>query len=192
MNDRGSARNLTFLGMMTALVFAGNFARIVIPVPVGGVPSFTLANILCALAGLLLGPVGGLASGLGSALYDLTNPLWAPECWITFLTKGALGLGAGLMVRAGRPKNGLLPTGYGRYLAGAVAGCLAYYVLYYLKAYFYNGLLLGGLQPQAALVTLAALIPASLFNGAVAIIAAPPLAVAIQAALKKAGLLLSR
>ena len=188
MNDRNTVRNLTFLGMMTALVFAGNFARIVIPVPVGGVPSFTLANILCALSGLLLGPAGGLASGLGSALYDLTNPLWAPECWITFLTKGALGLGAGLMVRAGRRHDGAVPAGYGRYLAGAVAGCLAYYALYYLKAYYYNGILLGGLQPEAALLTLAALIPASLFNSAVAIAAAPPLAVAIRVAMKNAGL----
>ena len=192
MNDRDTVRNLTFLGMMTALVFAGNFARIVIPVPVGGVPSFTLANILCALSGRLLGPVGGLASGLGSALYDLTNPLWAPECWITFLTKGALGLGAGLMVRVGRPKSGVVATGYGRFLAGAVVGCLTYYVLYFLKAYFYNGILLSGLQPNAALLTLVTLIPASLFNGAVAIVAAPPLAVAIQAAMKKAGLLLPR
>ncbi|NCB64087.1 MAG: ECF transporter S component [Clostridia bacterium] len=190
MNNRDTVRQLTFLGMMTALVFAGNFARIVIPVPVGGVPSFTLANILCALSGLLLGPVGGLASGLGSAFYDLTNPIWAPECWITFLTKGALGLGAGLAVRAGRPKSGVVPTRYPRFLAGAVAGCLVYYVLYFLKAYFYNGILLGGMTHQAALISLAALIPTSLFNSAVAIVAAPPLAVAIQAALKRAGLLL--
>ena len=75
MKQNMSTQRLAFLGMMTALVFAGNYARIIMPVPVGGVPSFTLANILCVLSGLLLGPVGGLASGLGSALYDLTLDL---------------------------------------------------------------------------------------------------------------------
>ncbi|MBM6976728.1 ECF transporter S component [Intestinimonas butyriciproducens] len=188
MKQKMSTQRLAFLGMMTALAFAGNYARIVMPVPVGGVPSFTLANILCVLSGLLLGPVGGLASGLGSALYDLTNPLWAAECWITFLTKGAMGLMAGVAVSAGRRGPEARRATYGRYLLSAVAGCLTYYVLYYLKDFFYNGMLLGGLQPQAAAVTLLALVPTSLFNGGVAVIAAPPLALAIREALKRGGL----
>ena len=183
-----STQRLALLGMMTALVFAGNYARIVLPVPVGGVPSFTLANILCVLSGLLLGPVGGLASGLGSALYDLTNPLWAAECWITFLTKGAMGLVAGAAAFAGRRSWEAKPAAYGRCLMAAAAGCLAYYVLYYLKDFFYNGMLIGGLQPQAAAVTLLALIPTSIFNGGVAIVAAPPLALAVREALKRSGL----
>ena len=188
MKQKMSTQRLAFLGMMTALVFAGNYARIVMPVPVGGVPSFTLANILCVLSGLLLGPVGGLASGLGSALYDLTNPLWAAECWITFLTKGAMGLMAGVAVTAGRRGPEAGKATYGRYLLSAVAGCLTYYVLYYLKDFFYNGMLVGGLQPQAAALTLLALVPTSLFNGGVAVIAAPPLALAIREALARSGL----
>ena len=188
MKQKMSTQRLAFLGMMTALVFAGNYARIVMPVPVGGVPSFTLANILCVLSGLLLGPVGGLASGLGSALYDLTNPLWAAECWITFLTKGAMGLMAGVAVSAGRRGPEAGRATYGRYLLSAVVGCLTYYVLYYLKDFFYNGMLVGGLQPQAAAVTLLAFVPTSLFNGGVAVIAAPPLALAIREALKRSGL----
>ena len=188
MKQKMSTQRLAFLGMMTALVFAGNYARVVMPVPVGGVPSFTLANILCVLSGLLLGPVGGLASGLGSALYDLTNPLWAAECWITFLTKGAMGLMAGVAVSAGRRGPEAGKATYGRYLLSAVAGCLTYYVLYYLKDFFYNGMLVGGLQPQAAALTLLALVPTSLFNGGVAVIAAPPLALVIREALARSGL----
>ena len=91
MKQRFTTRKLAFLGMMTALVFASNYARIIMPIAIGGRTSFTLANIVCCLSGLLLGPIGGLASGLGSALYDLTNPLYAAECWITFLTKGLMG-----------------------------------------------------------------------------------------------------
>ena len=92
---------LAVLAMMTAVVFAVNFPRIIIPLPTGET-SFTLANIACVLSGMLLGPLGGLASGLGSALYDLTNPIFAPECWLTFLTKGRDGLGGW----AGVPHSG--------------------------------------------------------------------------------------
>ena len=73
-----TTQRLVMLAMMTAVVFAVNYPRIIIPLPTGET-SFTLANIACVLSGLLLGPVGGLASGLGSALYDLTNPVFAPE-----------------------------------------------------------------------------------------------------------------
>ena len=69
-----NVNKLTMLGMMTALVFVSNYLRITMPIAIGGRTSFTLANIMCCLSGLLLGPVGGFASGLGSAIYDLTNP----------------------------------------------------------------------------------------------------------------------
>lgn len=174
MEEREKIRRLAFLGLMTALVFVGNYARVMLPVPVGGIPSFTLANILCVLSGLLFGPVGGVASGLGSALYDLTNPAWAAECWITFLTKGAMGLMAGMVVTLGRKGHRDQEASYWRCLAGAAAGCAAYYVLYYLKNFFYSGILVGGLQPAAAAATLVTLIPTSLFNGGLAILVVPP------------------
>ena len=85
--------------MMTAIVFVGNFLRVTMPVPLGGVTSFTLANILCALSGILLGPwYGFMAAGLGSFLYDCTNPVYAIEAPITLLTKGMYGLVAGLVL----------------------------------------------------------------------------------------------
>ena len=160
MNRRFDPRTLAFLGMMTALVFASNYARIIMPIAIGGRTSFTLAN-----------------------------PAYAPECWITFLTKGVMGLVAGLLVRR-QAREGELS--YARCLAGAVCGCLAYYVLYFAKSFFYDGLLVEGLQPGVALAALPLKIPASVFNAAVAIIAAPPLALALQAALKRSGLTLRR
>lgn len=180
MNERFSIQKIAVLGMMAALVFAGNFARITMPVAIAGRTSFTLANVICCLSGLLLGPIGGLASGLGSALYDLTNPLYAAECWITFLTKGAYGLAAGLMVWKAKGK-----WGYGRAAVATVAGALTYVVLYLAKSYFYNGLLLKGLTPAAALTTIVAKLPATTFNAVVAIVFAPILAVAIRKALER-------
>ena len=192
MEQNQNVRRLAFLGLMTALVFAGNYARVTLPVPVGGIPSFTLATILCVLSGLLFGPVGGVASGLGSALYDLTFPAWAAESWITFLTKGTMGLMAGVAITLGRRDRRDQPASYGRCLAGAIAGCLSYYVLYYLKNFFYTGMLLGGLQPGAAAATLVTLIPTSIFNGGLAIAVAPPLALVVQRALDRSGLALHR
>ena len=181
---RFSTVRLAVLGMMTALVFAGNFFRIIIPLSTGQT-AFTLANIMCCLSGLLLGPIGGLAAGLGSALYDLTNPVFAPECWLTFLTKGAMGLGAGLVAGNARRREQL---GYPRCLAAALAGCLVYYALYFGKSLLYDNMLVGGLPFAAAAALLPLKIPASLFNGAVAVAAAPPLCLALRSALKRAHL----
>ena len=103
-----------------------------------------------------------------------------------------MGLTAGVVVTLGRGGHRDQDASYGRCLAGAVAGCLAYYVLYYLKNFFYTGMLIGGLQPGAAAATLVALIPTSIFNGGLAILAAPPLALAVQKALGRSGLALHR
>ena len=100
-----------------------------------------------------------------------------------------MGLVAGLLVRR-QAREGELS--YARCLVGAVCGCLAYYVLYFAKSFFYDGLLVEGLQPGVALAALPLKIPASVFNASVAIIAAPPLALALQAALKRSGLTLRR
>jgi uncharacterized membrane protein len=194
MNHNTSTRRVAYLGLLTALVFAANYARIVLPVSVGGNTAFTLANIICCLSGLVLGPVGGLASALGSALYDLTNPIYAAECWITFLTEGAMGLVTGtasavlFQKKTHAPETGKAKTGYFRYLVSTILGCIAYYCLYFLKTYLVSGLFAE--EGSAALGTAAIVskIPASVFNAAIAIIVAPPLTIALTGALKQARL----
>ena len=175
-----STRKIVFVALMAALTVAGSALRITLPIDIAGTTSFHLGNIMCALSGILLGPwLGGLAAGLGSAIYDMTNPLYISECWITFLTKGAYGLVPGLVM--------LLWKKDWRYAKAAIAtaaGALTYAVLYLAKSYFYNGLLLKGLTPAAALTTIIAKLPATTFNAVVAIIFAPILAVAIRKALE--------
>lgn len=178
-------KKLTLLGMMTALVFVSNYLRVILPIAIGGRTSFTLANIMCCLSGLLFGPVGGVASGLGSALYDLTNPAYAAECWITLITKGVMGLVAGLaMPDREHPR-------FGRCVAAVTLGCAAYYVLYFFKSFAYDGLLLEHLTPAVAAAVLPLKVPASLFNAAVAILLAPPLCLALRKALDRAHIQLS-
>lgn len=176
-----STRKLVVAAMLAALTSVGSALRITIPIDIAGTSSFHLGNILCALSGILLGPwLGGVAAGLGSAIYDMFNPLYISECWLTFLMKGAYGLAAGLVIRAGGKG-----WGYRKALLATVAGALTYAVIYLAKSFFYTGLLLHGLTADAAWLTVIAKLPATVFNAAVSILAAPFLAVAIHAALKR-------
>lgn len=181
MKSKLTTRKIVFAALMAALTVVGSGLRITIPISIAGTSAFHLGNIFCALSGILLGPwVGGLAAGLGSAIYDMTNPAYIDEAWITFLTKGAYGLVAGCIAWAGKKE-----CGYGKATFATVSGAITYAVLYLAKSYFYSGILKQGLNAAAAWVVVIEKLPATVFNAVVAIIFAPMLAVAIQTALKK-------
>ena len=176
-----TTKHLVLTALLAALTVAGSALWVTLPIDIAGTTSFHLGNIMCALSGLLLGPwLGGLASGLGSAIYDLTNPLYIPECWITFLTKGAYGLAVGLVVWKSKDS-----WGYVKAILATAVGALTYAILYLAKSYFYNGLLIKGLTSAAALTTVIAKLPATTFNAVVAIIFAPILGIAIRKALER-------
>ena len=173
-----STRRLVLTAMLAALTTVGSAIRITMPLSIAGTTSFHLGNVMCALSGLMLGPwLGALAAGLGSALYDMFNPLYISEAWITFLIKAVYGLAAGLVMLPGKEKS------YGRTVVAAAAGAIGYGIVYLLKSYFYNGLLVKGLTSAAALLYVLEKIPATIFNGVIAVIFAPILYKAITKAL---------
>ena len=179
-----TTRKIVLAALVAALTIVGSAIRVPLPIDIAGTTAFHLGNIFCALSGILLGPwLGGLAAGLGSAIYDLFNPLYISEAWITFLFKGIYGMAAGLVVWGGKKE-----WGYGKAIVGTSVGAVVYAALYLLKSFFYDGLLLHGLTTEAALLTIYSKIPATVFNAAVAIIFAPILAVAIRKALQQAHL----
>ena len=181
-----TTKKTVLAALLAALTVVGSAIRVTLPLEIAGTTSFHLGNIMCALSGILLGPwLGGLAAGLGSAIYDMMNPLYISECWITFLTKGAYGVAAGLVAWSGSKK-----WNYGKATLAATAGALTYAVLYLSKSYFYSGRLLHGLSHEAALLTVVTKLPATTFNAVVAIIFAPVLAVSIREALAKSHLTL--
>ena len=149
------------VAMMAAVVFVGNYLRIRIPVSLGGTSAFTLANILCALAGILLGPWwGGLAAGLGSAIFDLLDPEYIVEAPITFVTKGMYGLVAGLVLYR-LFKNS--KDKYGPQVAATACAAVTYIILYSVKTFFFNGMLLQGLtEPVQCWLLVASKLPSSL------------------------------
>ena len=174
-----TTKKLVFAALMAALTVAGSALRIKVPLDISGFSAFHLGNIMCALSGILLGPwLGGAAAGLGSAIYDMFDPVYISECWLTFLMKGAYGVIAGLI--AGK-WNG----SYVRALLAAVGGAITYAVLYLAKSYFYSGRLVSGLTPEAALLNLVGKLPATFFNALIAVVCAPVLAIAISEALQK-------
>ena len=179
MNQKLSTKRIAMAGLLAALTAVGSGLRIVIPVSIGGNSAFHLGNIFCALSGILLGPgLGGLAAGLGSAIYDMTNPIYISECWLTFLMKGAYAVAVGLTFKQLRVGE------YLRDLLSTTAGALTYAVLYLLQS-FLKAMIVSGVTAQAAVIAVGTKLPATVFNMAVAILIAPVLSIAIRKALKQ-------
>ena len=179
MNQKITTKRIAMAGLLAALTAVGSGLRIVIPVSIGGNSAFHLGNIFCALSGILLGPgLGGIAAGLGSAIYDMTNPIYISECWLTFLMKGAYAVAVGMTFRH-------LHVGeYLRDLISTAAGAVTYAVLYLIKS-FLKAMIVSGVTAQAAIIAVGTKLPATVFNMAVAILIAPVLSIAIRKALKQ-------
>ena len=179
MAKKTEAANLAFMGMMIALVFVSNY----ISIPTG-YSRLHAANAVCLLAGMLFGGVrGGIIAGLGSAIFDLTFPAYAPEFWITFINKGAMALACGLIVNDRESK--LKP--HVRAVLGAAAGAVLYISLYMIKSYAWARWV-APIPADTIPVTLAGKLTSSSVNGLFAIAVAPLLYAALFPALKKAGL----
>lgn len=176
-----SVQRLSVFGLMSALVFASSWMQI----PIGDVSRIHLGNGFCALTGLLFGPwVGGLASGVGSMLFDFTNPLYIAESWITFLTKFFIGFLAGLIAKGGKQRKA---PSMAKDIVAALVGTLTYIVLYMGKSFvikFY----LEGQALEAVQVQLLTKLVSSLINAGAGVLVAVLLAKALRPALKKAGL----
>ncbi len=183
-----SPRTIVLVGMLSALVFALSSVEILIPLSFGDGTRIHFGNIMCLLSGVLFGPmVGGLASGFGSMIYDLTHPLYITEFWITFLTKFAMGALAGLLAQKTFAKLHSVP----RVLLAGLGGQLGYLVLYLAKTaiqqHFVNGL-----PWQGVGVVLVGKLAVSGFNGLMAVVCCTLLAPPLAAALHKSGLFKNR
>ena len=175
---------LVLWALFAALVYVGSMLSVPIPVVVGNVSRIHLGNIFCLLAGFVLGPIGGgLASGLGSALYDALNPAYIASAPFTFVFKFLMAAVCGLIAHGG----GARAERVGRNFLAAVCGSITYIVLY-LGKNFISGLLVGNELGTVLTATVTRLATSSV-NALVAVIVSVPLCAAVRAALKKSGLL---
>ncbi|MGN1398917.1 MAG: ECF transporter S component [Erysipelotrichaceae bacterium] len=89
-------RKLTLTALLTAACYIGfSFFQIKIPT-VAGYTSFHLGNVICVLAGLLVGPVcGGIAGAIGMGIGDLLDPVYLITAPKTLILKFIMGFLAG-------------------------------------------------------------------------------------------------
>ena len=131
----------------------------------------------------LFGPIsGGLAAGLGSAIYDMLDPRYLPTCWLTFLMKFAMGWVAGKLAEKNTDQ-----VIWKNVFAGS-CGSLTYVVLYVLKTFIQNRVIYG-YEMEAVMATVVTKGITSLVNGIIAVVVATILNRAIRPSLKKAGIL---
>lgn len=174
---RKTLYRIIIVGLMAALVYAGNYLQIKIPNGVL-VTRIHLGNSMCLLAGLLFGALnGGLASGIGAGLYDLFDPVYIVSAPYTFISKFAMGMTAGLL-RTNNEKK--------RVIIAAIVGQVTYIVLYLLKTYV-TIIILGGTS-QAAWAAVGTNAITSTVNAVLAVVIAVPLYFMLRAALKNTGI----
>ena len=130
-SNRFTTRQIAFIGVMAAIVFVSNYIQIKIPVGVNDMTRIHVANAFCLLAGIALGPVhGGLAAGIGSALYDVLDPIYITSAPFTFAFKFLMAFVAGKV--AGKDN---LNVKNRRALLAAFLGQATYIVLYISKKF---------------------------------------------------------
>lgn len=170
--------SIIIVGLMAALVYLGNYLQIKIPNGVL-VTRIHLGNSMCLLAGLLFGRLkGGLASGIGAALYDLFDPVYIVSAPYTFFSKFAMGFTAGHMRKHGKGEKSSV-------IAAAVCGQLVYIVLYLVKS-FATIIILGG-TAEAAWAAVGTNAITSTINGVLAVVISVPLYFALSKALAHTG-----
>ncbi len=189
---------------LTRIVFGAIMAAIVCVITIFRIPlgqsKVHFANAMCLLSGLLLGPtLGGLAAGLGSAIYDvLLGGYGFLDAAITFVSKFAMAWVTGFLFRAwalkakktesGEIKEKPLISRMLPLIAACVLGSLTYVALYMLKTWIFKSYVEPVPAETLPTVMVGKLIP-SLINAAFAIVATPVFYYALVPALKGAKIL---
>lgn len=172
---------IVFIGVMAAVVCVITLFRF----PVMG-SKVHFANSMCLLSGLLFGPVGGgLAAGIGSALYDaLFGGYNVIECAITFVSKFLMAYICALIARTTNEDRSTGP----RVLIACVTGALSYVALYMLKTFVFQRFVYG-YPGDVVWATMLSKLPASLINAVFAMAVTPVIYAALFPPMKKTGLL---
>jgi len=144
---------------------------------------FKAANIFILLSGLLLGGVrGGLAAGLGSMIYDLLDPAYVTESWVTFIRFFLIAFICGIIAYA-RKSHGENKV---QNIIAALVGAISSLVLYAIQCVI--KLMITGSAFTAAVVASAPKLLVSSINAVIAFVFAVILVFPLRAALKRAGI----
>ncbi len=138
-----------------------------------------MGNVMCLLSGMLLGPLqGGLAAGIGSMFFDLTNPAYIASAPFTFIFKFVMAWICG-KIASGSPVY--LKQ---RYVADGITGAFAYVVLYLSKSFIKHRFVLG-LPLEVVMLTITQKAVVYSVNAIVACLVAVPLGLALRPVMAK-------
>jgi len=180
MKEKLGIKKIALIGVMAAVVFVASQIQIQIPAGLG-VTRVHIGNGFCLLCGLLLGPLfGGLASGLGSAFFDILNPIYLTSAPFTFAFKFLMAYVCG-KIAWGKNSNA---ENFNRNLIGSILGAITYVVLYLSKSYI-KDIFVKGLPQEGAIAAIFTRGWASLINAVVGVIIAVILAKVLKPILNK-------
>lgn len=167
------------IGIMAAAVYVAS-ALLQIPIPTAiDNTRLHMGNVMCLLAGMLLGPVqGGLAAGIGSMFFDLTNPAYIASAPFTFAFKFVMAW------ICGKIASGSSAHLRQRYVLGGMAGAFSYVVFYLSKSFVEHRFVLG-LPVEAVMLTITQKGVVSSVNAVVACLVAVPLGLALHPVMVK-------
>lgn len=183
-SNKINLQNLVLIGVLSALVFVLSTISFPVQIMPDANTRIHFGNIMCLVSGVLFGPlVGALSSGIGSMLYDFTNPLYISEFWITFLTKASMGFVAGWLAFYPLKNWKAVP----RALVAGLGGQATYILLYLIKTFLMQKYVLG-IPTEAIWVVVAGKGLVSTINGVLAVLCCTLIAPVLQGRLAAAGL----
>lgn len=179
MKKKITLKQMTLTGLMAAAVYVAS-ALLQLPIPtVIDNTRLHMGNVMCLLSGLLLGPwQGGLAAGVGSMFFDLTNPAYIASAPFTFLFKFLMAWACGKIASFSRPRRSI------RFPVGSLCGSALYVILYLSKSFVEHYFVLQ-LPMEAVLLTLSQKAVVSGANAVVAVCVAVPLGLSLQPVIRK-------
>ena len=159
-----SVKDLAEIGVMAALVFVATWFLKIGPIPTPAGPTMLkTGNALCLLGAMLFGRTkGALAAGIGSMLYDLTDPAFTASAPFAFVFFFIMAFICGTVT--GKTDG----TNTKRNILGAVLGAVSYIVLSIGKSFVV--LLLGGSEALPALTACLTKLITSGINGVFAVV----------------------
>lgn len=174
MKKKITLKQMTMTGLMAATVYVSS-ALLQIPIPTAiDNTRLHMGNVMCLLSGLLLGPwQGGLAAGIGSMFFDLTNPAYIASAPFTFLFKFLMAWVCGKLAFLSSPGRSV------RFLLGSLWGSALYVILYLSKSFVEHYFVLR-LPLEAVLLTLSQKAAVSGANAVVAVCVAVPLGLTLK------------
>ena len=120
-------KRMVLIGLFASICFIGTYAHI--PINFGGSNSMIhLGTTAIFIAAILIGKDAGLAAGIGCALFDAIDPMFAAWVIPTFIIKGLTGYVVGAIAFSRGKKGNSMTQNVLAFIAGGIVSLLGYFL----------------------------------------------------------------